>query len=110
MIELKGITYAELCERYKEPDERKEHQVSGIRISFQVSMDIRIQSVHFFYKSERMIKKYHIPPPHDRRDELYWVIIPRKRSKQLEREAYQIRDDFYKNKTASELVAIASMN
>ena len=106
MIEMKGITDEELVEKYKEPKERRDQSTLGFKVAFQVTDNIRIQSKNYFYKWKRLREKRDNKYPHE---ELYWCIIPNTRSKQLEREIYEIRDGFYKNKTASDLAVIATM-
>lgn len=108
MIELIGITHKELEAKYGEPEKRVIMHDPGFRLSFQVSSYIRIQSKHYFYKKKKL---RNIPGsairPLAMEEERHWLIIPRSRSKKLEKDAQKLKDNLFKEKTASELVEIA---
>jgi len=110
MVELKGITYKELSDKYGDFREETKHNVSGYVMCVNVSPDIRIESVHSFYIRKSMYTKYHITRFCSPEQELFWKIIPKTVSKELKKEVMQVRDSFYANKTAGELIAIANLS
>lgn len=99
MIELNGITYYELKEKYDNFREVRTMHKSGYAITCSVTDNIRIESKKRYYKKRG--------PSHT--TEVRWKIIGHPASKKMDQEIKELRDSFFKNKTPAELAVVANL-